>query len=81
MSPGNVNWTNLFDVKISGTYAETSSGKTHIFAPQLIRYVRDGIRGSNANSSNHWVELEVWADDSYVPPDAGERKVRFSQFI
>jgi len=81
VSPDNVNWTTLFDAKISGTYAETSSGKTHIFAPQLIRYVRDGIRGSNKNASNHWVELEVWADDSYVPPDAGERKVRFSQFI
>ena len=72
VSPDNVNWI---------TYAETSSGKTHTFSPRLVRYVRDGIRGSNANSSNHWVELEVWADDSYVPPDTGERKIRFGQFI
>lgn len=81
VSPDNINWTTIFDSKVSGRYNETSSGKTHTFPPRLVKYVRDGIRGSNANSSNHWVELEVWADDSYVPPDTGERKVRFSQFI
>ena len=43
-----------------GEYSETAAGKTHSFTPQPVRYVREYLNGSTANSGNHWVEIEVW---------------------
>lgn len=63
-----ISWTTIFDSSVSGTYTETSAGKTHTFAPLEARYIRDGIKGSNKNTSNHWVELEVWGD--HPEPDS-----------
>ena len=54
------NWVKIFDSATSGTYAESSTGKTHSFAPQKVRYIRDWINGSNANTSNQWVEIQAF---------------------
>ena len=62
------NWTTVFDSATQGEYTETLAGKTHTFTQQNVRYVRDYLNGSTANSStslrassgNHWVEIEVW---------------------
>lgn len=67
VSTDGINWVIIYDSKVSGTYTETSGGKSHGFSPRKVRYVRDGIRGSNKNASNHWVELEVWGE---LPPEA-----------
>ena len=54
------NWTKIFDSANSGTYAETSAGKTHSFPSQKVRYIRDWISGSSANGANHWVEIQAF---------------------
>jgi len=53
-------WTTVFDSAVSGEYAETAAGKTHSFAAQGVRYVRDYLNGSTAGAYNHWVEIEAW---------------------
>lgn len=54
------NWVKIFDSATAGTYQETSAGKTHTFSPQKVRYIRDWINGSNANTSNQWVEIQAF---------------------
>lgn len=54
------NWVKIFDSATSGTYQETSAGKTHSFTPQKVRYIRDWINGSSANTSNQWVEIQAF---------------------
>lgn len=54
------NWVKIHDSATSGTYQETSAGKTHSFNPQKVRYIRDWINGSNINASNHWVEIQAF---------------------
>jgi hypothetical protein len=70
VSADGTNWTVIFDSAVSGTYAETSAGKKYTFDPIQVRYVRDGINGSNINTSNHWVELQVIGTDN--SPDTVE---------
>lgn len=57
VSTDNTNWTTVFDSAVSGTYTETSSGKTIKFTPRPVRYIRDWLNGSNSNTGNHWVEI------------------------
>jgi len=52
-------WYTVFD-SADGEYAETAAGKTSTFTTRSVRYVRDYLNGSTANSGNHWVEIEVW---------------------
>lgn len=54
------NWVKIFDSAVSGTYQETSAGKTHSFTPQKVRYIRDWINGSSANAANQWVEIQAF---------------------
>ena len=35
-------------------------------AAQFLRYVRDYLNGSTANTENFWVEIEVWGSSSTV---------------
>lgn len=56
------NWDTVFDSDIDGTYTETSSGKTHTLDNIKARYIRDWVNGSNKNTCNHWVEIEVYGD-------------------
>jgi hypothetical protein len=53
-------WTTVYDSATAGEYKETAAGKTHSFAAQGVRYVRDYLNGNTVNAYNHWVELEVW---------------------
>lgn len=53
-------WVTVFDSAISGTYTETSAGKTHSFTPVEARYIRDWLNGSNKNTGNHWVEIKAF---------------------
>lgn len=53
-------WTTIFDSATSGTYPETAAGKTHAFPLQSVRFIRDWINGSTANTSNHWVEIQAY---------------------
>ncbi len=68
MSADGVTWTTVFDSAVSGEYVETLAGKTHTFTQRSVRYVRDYLNGSTANSGNHWTEIEVWgtATTAYV---------------
>ncbi|OQA22084.1 MAG: F5/8 type C domain protein [Chloroflexi bacterium ADurb.Bin360] len=66
VSADGVTWYTVFDSAVSGTYPETAAGKTHTFAPRTVRYVRDYLNGSSSNSSNHWVEIEVWGNRTTV---------------
>jgi len=68
VSADGVTWTTVFDSAVSGEYVETLAGKTHTFTQRSVRYVRDYLNGSTANSGNHWTEIEVWgtATTAYV---------------
>jgi len=66
VSADGVTWYTVFDSAVSGTYPETAAGKTHTFAPRTVHYVRDYLNGSSSNSSNHWVEIEVWGNRTTV---------------
>lgn len=69
VSEDGINWFIVYDSAASGTYAETSSGKTFTFSLRKARYIRDWLNGSTANTGNHWVELKVWGylfDDKRV---------------
>jgi len=63
VSKDGIYWETIFD---GPPYAETSSGKSHEFDPKLVRYVREGMKGSSANASSHWVEIEVMGTDNYT---------------
>jgi N-acetylmuramoyl-L-alanine amidase len=45
-------------------YAESSSGLSLAFAPVNARYVRFYSNGNTYNSSNHYVEIEVYKSDA-----------------
>ena len=60
VSADGTNWNTIFDSATSGTYPETSAGKTHTFPMQKVRYIRDWVNGSTSNTSNHWVEIQAF---------------------
>jgi prepilin-type N-terminal cleavage/methylation domain-containing protein len=60
VSTDNTNWTTIYDSAVSGTYPETSAGKTFTFAPLSVRYIRDWLNGSTSNPANHWVEIQAY---------------------
>ena len=60
VSANGTTWTTVFDSDVSGEYPETAAGRTDSFTAQPVRYVREYLNGSTANSGNHWVEIEVW---------------------
>lgn len=60
VSEDGASWQTVFDGAVSGTYVETAAGKTHKFSTRKVRYIRDSIAGSTANSSNHWVEIQAF---------------------
>jgi prepilin-type N-terminal cleavage/methylation domain-containing protein len=60
VSTDNTNWSTVFDSAASGTYAETSTGKTFTFSTRQVRYIRDWSNGSTSNASNHWVEIQAY---------------------
>lgn len=60
VSTDNLNWTTIYDSATSGTYPETSAGKTHSFPMQKVQYIRDWTNGSTSNTSNHWVEIQAY---------------------
>ena len=60
VSTDGTNWVTVFDSASSGTYVETSSGRTTSFPVQDVRYIRDWTNGSTSNTSNHWVEIQAF---------------------
>jgi len=60
ISTDNTNWTTIYDSAISGTYQETSTGKTFSFTALGARYIRDWLNGSTSNTSDHWVEIQAY---------------------
>jgi prepilin-type N-terminal cleavage/methylation domain-containing protein len=60
VSADGTNWNTIFDSATSGTYPETSAGKTHAFPMQKVRYIRDWLGGSTSNTSSHWVEIQAF---------------------
>lgn len=60
VSVDDVNWTTIYDSATSGTYPETSAGKTHNFPMQKVQYIRDWVNGSTSNTGNHWVEIQAF---------------------
>lgn len=60
VSTDNTTWSPIYDSASSGTYVETSSGKTHSFSMRKVRYIRDYLNGSTSNTSNHWVEIQAY---------------------
>lgn len=61
-----VTWTDVFNSASAGTYAETSSGRNYPVPENVkyVRYIRDYLNGSSANTSSHWVEVEGWGDET-----------------
>lgn len=53
-------WTTVFDSATSGTYAESSAGRTTTFTSQPVRYIRDFANGSSANAGNHWEDIKAY---------------------
>jgi prepilin-type N-terminal cleavage/methylation domain-containing protein len=60
VSTDNSTWTTVFNSGSSGTYAETPGGKTITFSSRPVRYIRDWLNGSTANTGNHWVEIQAY---------------------
>jgi prepilin-type N-terminal cleavage/methylation domain-containing protein len=60
VSDNGTNWYTVFDSAVSGTYAETLSGKTSTFLMRKVRYIRDWLNGSPVNAFNHWVEIQAY---------------------
>ncbi|QFG12910.1 minor tail protein [Arthrobacter phage Mimi] len=60
VSADGTNWFTLYDSAASGTYVETSAGKTHTFATRGVRYIRDWLNGSTSNTGNHWLEIQAF---------------------
>ena len=54
-------------VGTASEYSETSSGKTIAFDAVNARYARFYSNGSNVNSENHYVEIEVYGSKPLVP--------------
>lgn len=69
-SEDGVTWEVVYDSAVSGTYAESSAGKTYTFTKRNIRYIRDWLNGSTANTGNHWVEIQALeAEMLYQAPE------------
>jgi hypothetical protein len=66
VSANRTTWTTLYDSAVQGEYVETSSGKTHTFGAQNVRYVREYLNGSTINAGVHWVEMEVFGSRTNV---------------
>ena len=60
VSTDNINWTTIYDSAVSGTYQETSAGKTHSFSLRKVRFIRDWLNGSTVNINNHWIEIQAF---------------------
>ena len=60
VSEDNVTWTTVFDSAVSGTYAENANGRVYRFDSMRVRYIRDWLNGSTANTGNHWVEIQAY---------------------
>lgn len=60
VSDDGVAWTTVFDSAVSGTYQEGPTGKTFTFPTQKVKYIRDWLNGSTANTGNHWVEIQAY---------------------
>lgn len=60
VSADGTNWTTIFDSASQGTYVESAAGRTHTFSMRPVRYIRDWLNGSTANTSNHWVEIQAY---------------------
>jgi hypothetical protein len=60
ISTNGSDWTTIFDSANEGTYTETSAGRFHSFETQNVRYIRDYIYGSSANTGNHWTEVAAY---------------------
>ena len=60
VSTDNSNWFTAFDSAATGTYPETSAGRTSAFPTRQVRYIRDWLNGSSANASDHWVEIQAY---------------------
>lgn len=56
VSADGTNWETVYD---GGSYPETSAGKTHVFTPRPVRYIRDHVNGSSSNTYSHWVEIQA----------------------
>jgi RHS repeat-associated protein len=71
VSADGTNWYEVFDSADTEEYSETAAGKTHTFPPRSVRYVRDYLNGSTANTSNHWVEVQVWGGATTIYGSGG----------
>lgn len=61
VSQDGTTWVTVFDSAVAGTYQENlANGKTHIFPTQKVKYIRDWLNGSTANTGNHWVEIQAY---------------------
>ena len=60
VSADGTNWTTIFDSAVSGEYSETSAGRTTVFSPTSVKYIRDWLNGSTSNTSSHWVEIQAY---------------------
>lgn len=60
VSHNGVDWVTVFDSVASGTYAESSAGRTTQFATMPVRYVRDWVNGSSTGADGHWVEIQAF---------------------
>jgi prepilin-type N-terminal cleavage/methylation domain-containing protein len=60
VSTDNASWTTVFDSATSGTYVETTDGKTSSFPMRKVRYIRDWLNGSTSNTGDHWVEIQAY---------------------
>lgn len=58
------NWYAVFDSSISGAYQETQYGRTYWFPVRKVRFIRDWLNGSTANTSNHWVEIQAFGPEN-----------------
>lgn len=57
VSADKVNWTTVFDTKVSGEYKETPLGKTVDLTGERVRYIRCYANGSTTNNATHWSEV------------------------
>jgi hypothetical protein len=70
VSADGITWETIYNSAVSGTYTETSAGKTMTFTYKKVRFIRDWLNGSNKNTGNHWVEIQAFkALLSYTYPD------------
>lgn len=49
----------LSSIVTTKRYYEKAAGRTYTFPSRQVRYIRDHLNGSTANTSNHWVEIQA----------------------